>query len=123
MLGPIGKGPSPPVSARCCAVRPNLALALYRTQLFGPDDLENVKKIQAGYTAQPLSAFLRQATPKAVPAIDFIKPLTPETQRTSLDFFNILNFVLQFCPTVPSEKALMQRFAGIGVHRSLIKPD
>jgi len=23
--------------------------ALYRTQLFGPDDLDNVTKIQAGY--------------------------------------------------------------------------
>jgi hypothetical protein len=32
-----------------------------------------------------------------------------------LEFFNIVNFVLQFCPTVPSEKALMARFAKIGV--------
>lgn len=41
--------------------------------------------------------------------------LTPETQKTSLDFFNVLNFVLQFCPTVPSEVELMARFSKIGV--------
>ena len=28
----------------------DFALAIYRTQLFGPDDLDNVKNIQAGYT-------------------------------------------------------------------------
>ena len=27
----------------------------------------------------------------------------------------MLNFVLKFCPTVPSETALMERFASIGV--------
>ena len=91
------------------------AFALYRTQLFNPDDLDNVKKVQAGYKAEPLSAFLRQPTPAAAPAIDFIKPLTPNEEKTSLAFFNELNFVLQFCPTVPSEIELMARFAKIGV--------
>src|SRR4029079_14219335 len=32
-----------------------------------------------------------------------------------LEFFNILNFILQFCPTDPSETELMARFAKIGV--------
>ena len=74
-----------------------------------------MKKVQAGYKVQPLSAFLGQPAPKAAPAIDFIKPLTPEQEKTSLEFFSILNFVLQFCPTVPSETELMARFARIGV--------
>jgi hypothetical protein len=74
-----------------------------------------VKKVQAGYKVQTLSAFLGQAAPKAAPAINFIKPLTPAEQRTSPEFFNILNFVLRLCPTVPSEIALMERFAKIGV--------
>jgi hypothetical protein len=26
-------------------------MAIYRTQLFSPDDLDNVKKVQAGYKA------------------------------------------------------------------------
>lgn len=92
-----------------------LAIAAYRTQLFNPDDLDQVKQIQAGYQAQPLSVFLGQSAPEAAPTIDFIKPLTPNEQRTSLDFFNILNFLLQFCPTHPSEEELRVRFSQIGV--------
>jgi hypothetical protein len=90
-------------------------LAGYRTQLFNPGDLDNVKKVQAGYKVQPLSAFLGQPAPKAAPAIDFIQPLTAEAQKTSLQFYNILNFTLGFMPTHPSEKELMARFARIGV--------
>ena len=36
-------------------------------------------------------------------------------EKTSPQFFNILNFILQFCPTDPSETELMARFAKIGV--------
>jgi hypothetical protein len=71
--------------------------------------------VQADYKVQPFSAYLGQPAPKAAPAIDFVKPLTPEAQRTSPEFFNILNFTLQFCPTQPSEKELMARFARIGI--------
>jgi hypothetical protein len=113
--GRAGKARRPRASRRSFARRPNWSFAAYRTQLFNPGDLDNVKKVQAGYKAQPLSAFLGQPAPKAAPAIDFIKPLTPAEEKTSPQFFNILNFVLQFCPTVPSETELMARFAKIGV--------
>jgi hypothetical protein len=85
----------------------DFALVLYRTQLFNPGDIENVKKIQAGYKVQTFSEFLGKPAPAAPPAVDFMKPLTADQERTSLQFFNVLNFVLQFCPTHPSEKALM----------------
>src|SRR5262249_11567576 len=75
---------------------------------------ENVKKVQAGYKVQTLSAFLGTPAPSAAPVV-FIKPLTPEQQRTALEFFNILNFALRFCPTHPSETALMARFARLGI--------
>lgn len=64
---------------------------------------------------EPLSTFVGQPAPSPAPALAFITPLTPETQKTSLQFFNVLNFVLTLCPTVPSEIALMERFATIGV--------
>ena len=47
--------------------------------------------------------------------MDFIKPLTAEEQKTSLEFFNIMNFVLGYSPVVASEKALRERFARIGI--------
>ena len=87
----------------------------YRTQLFGPDDIDKVKAIQAGYQVQPLSAFLNQPAPPAAPVIDFAKPLTPDQQKTAPEFFNILNFVMRDTPTLPTEKDLRARFATIGI--------
>ncbi|WP_348631873.1 DUF1254 domain-containing protein [Rhizobium leguminosarum] len=115
IAGPNWKGETPKGITKVMRSETELALAAYRTQLFNLGDLDNVKKIQAGYKAEPLSKFLGQPAPEAAPAIDFIKPLTPAEQKTSPEFFNILNFILQFCPTDPSETELMQRFATIGI--------
>jgi hypothetical protein len=115
IAGPDWQGKTPQGVKKVIRSETELVLAAYRTQLFNPADLDNVKKVQSGYKAQALSAFLGQPAPEAAPAINFIKPLTPATQKTSLEFFNILNFILQFCPTHPSEKQLMARFAAIGV--------
>jgi hypothetical protein len=115
IAGPNWKGETPKGIKKVIRSETEFVMVVGRTQLFNPADLENVKKIQAGYKLEPLSAFLGQPAPKAAPAIDFVKPLTPEAQRTSPEFYNILNFVLQFCPTHPSEKELMERFAKIGV--------
>ena len=92
-----------------------MVLAIYRTQLFDPSDLDKVIEIQKGYKVQPLSEFLGAPAQEATPEINFIKPLTPAEQKVSLDAFNILNFVLQYCPINPSEKELMTRFAKIGI--------
>ena len=121
IAGPNWKGETPRGVKKIIRSETEFVLAVYRTQLFNPGDLDNVKKVQAGYKAQPFSAFLGQPAPKAAPAIDFIKPLTPAEQKSSLEFFNILNFILRFCPTDPSETELMARFAklGIGAGRTL----
>lgn len=115
IAGPNWKGETPKGVKKVMRSETEFVLAVYRTQLFNPGDIDNVKKVQAGYKAQPLSAFLGTAAPEAAPVIDFIKPLTPEAEKTSPEFFNILNFVLQFCPTDPSETELMTRFARINV--------
>ena len=115
IAGPRWNGEMPAGVKKVIRAETEVVFAPYRTQLFNPGDLDNVKTVQAGYKAQTLSAFLGQPAPKAAPAINFIEPLTPEAQKASLQFFNILNFVLQFCPTHPSETELMARFAGIGV--------
>lgn len=90
-----------------------LALILYRTQLFGSGDLDNVKQVQAGYRVQPLSGFLGRPAPAPAPAIDFVAPLTPVEQRTSPKFFEILDFALQFAPAVPEERELRARIASL----------
>ena len=115
IAGPGWRGETPPGITKVIRSETELLLAAYRTQLYNPGDIENVKKVQAGYKVQPLSAFLGQPAPKAEPPINFVDPLTPAQQKTSLELFNVLNFLLQFCPTDPSETDLMARFARIGV--------
>lgn len=93
----------------------DLASVIYRTQLFGPSDLENVKRIQAGYQATPLSVYLNRPAPAPAPPIDFAPPLTPDQQRTSPQFFEILGFTLRTAPTLPGERELRERFAKLGI--------
>ncbi|UPJ44172.1 DUF1254 domain-containing protein [Bradyrhizobium sp. 40] len=115
LAGPDWKGETPKGIKKVFHCETELAFPTFRTQLFDPADIDKVKKVQAGYKVQPLSAFLGEPAPEAAPPIDFIKPLTPAEEKTSPQFFNILSFVLQFCPTVPSETALMERFAKLGI--------
>jgi hypothetical protein len=61
-----------------------------------------------------LSQFLGKRAPVAAPPVDFVKPLTPEEEVDSPRFFDVLNFLLQFCPTNPSETKLMAQFAKLG---------
>jgi hypothetical protein len=115
VAGPDWKGETPTGIKKVIRSETEFAIAIYRTQLFNPADIDNVKKIQAGYKVETLSSFLGKASPPPAPAVDFIKPLTRDEQKTSLEFFNIVNFVLGYCPTVPSEVELRERFAKIGV--------
>ncbi len=115
LAGPGWKGDKPEGINEVIRADTDIVLAIYRTQLFNPEDLDNVKNIQAGYTAQPLSAFLNQPAPAAAPPIDFPAPLSPDEQKTSPKFFNLLNFALRFAPVLPSEKDLRDKFATIGI--------
>ena len=115
LAGPNWKGEKPEGINEVIRSDTDLALVLYRTQLFGPSDIDQVKKIQAGYQVQPLSAFLNQPPPAAAPPIDFVPPLTPDQQKTSPQFFEILNFALRFAPALPAEKEMRARFATIGI--------
>jgi hypothetical protein len=115
IAGPNWKGTTPKGVKKVIRAETELAMAIYRTQLFNPADLENVKKVQSGYKVQTLSAFQGRSAPAAAPAIDFVKPLTAAEEKTSLEFFNVMNFVLQFAPTHPSEKALRGQFAKLGI--------
>jgi hypothetical protein len=115
LAGPGWSGETPTGIDAVIACDTELALVLYRTQLFNPEDIDNVKKIQAEYEVQPLSAFLGEPAPAPAPPIDFYPPLSVEDERTSLSFFAELNFLLQFCPVVPSETDLRQRFGALGI--------
>jgi hypothetical protein len=112
IAGPGWHGITPPKIARTFQSETQFSLLIFRTQLFGPNDIANVKKIQEGYTAQPLSSFARTPPPPAPPAIDFPK-FTNEA--FGADFPKFLNFLLQFCPEVATESAVRLQFDTIGI--------
>jgi hypothetical protein len=115
IAGPGWRGEDPEGTQATLICETEFAFMFFRTQLFRPGDLENVRQVQAGYRVQPLSSFAGTAAPAAAPKVGFLKPISAERERNSLDFFKQLNFVLQFCPTHPSETALMERFGRIEV--------
>src|SRR5580693_2625281 len=112
IAGPDWKGEIPKGIKQAFHSETQFGLEIYRTQLFNPADIVNVKKIQAGYTAQPLSAFLHTPAPPAPPTPDF-PAFTEDAFKT--DFPKYLNFLLQYCPPVDEEKALRAKFAEVGV--------
>ena len=112
VAGPGWKGEAPAGVAKVFRSETQFGLVIYRTQLFSPKDIDNVKKIQAGYKVQTLSAFLKQPAPPAAPAIPW-PAFTEDAFKT--DFPAFLDFLLQFCPTVAEEKELRARFAEIGI--------
>ena len=88
------------------------SIVIFRTQLLGPDDMPNVEKVQAGYRAQPLSAYLHQPAPPAAPALSF-PPANSDMVKTN--FFQYLDFALQFAPAGPEEKEIRAQLARIGI--------
>ena len=95
IAGPGWKGDTPKGVKTAIRSETEFAYLLFRTQLFNPADLANVKKIQAGYRAQTLSQFLGQPAPAAPAAVDWPKPATD--MLTSPALYPYLNFMLQFC--------------------------
>jgi hypothetical protein len=85
-----------------------------RTQLFGPDDLDKVKGIQASYDLQPLSAFLGTEAPPAAPRPDF--PEWAEGAQFDERFFGYLDFMMDLLGSPgEGEKELWDKLASLGI--------
>jgi len=112
VAGPDWKGQTPAGIKRVFSSTTPFALTLFRTQLFNAEDMPNVRKVQAGYTAQPLSAFLKQPAPPAAPKIDFL-PAT--AQGIKANFFEYLAFALRFVPPSPEDQDVRARLARLGI--------
>jgi len=112
IAGPGWNGATPAGVKSVIRSETQFAYALFRTQLFNAADLPRVNKIQDGYKAMPLSAYLKQPAPAAAPAINW--PKIGELPAGA-DIFPYVNFVFQFCPPNASESALLARFAKLNI--------
>lgn len=112
IVGPDWKGEKPAGIKQVIRSGTPFSLAIFRTQLFNPADMVNVKKVQAGYKARPLSAYLKKSPPPAAPAIAF--PVIND-QLAKSNFFEYLDFALTMVPPQPNETAIRARLARIGI--------
>ena len=112
VVGPDWKGERPAGIKHVFHSTTPFGLTIFRTQLFNADDMPNVVKVQAGYKAQPLSAFLKQAAPPAAPQIEFV-PAT--TAGIKANFYEYLDAALQFVPVSPQDKEIRAKLASIGI--------
>lgn len=103
VVGPGWKGKTPAGIKKVFYSTTQFSLVAYRTQLFNPADMPNVVKVQSGYKAQPLSAYLKKPAPPAAPAIDFPK-INNDLAKTQ--FWEYLAFALPFAPPGPEEVAI-----------------
>lgn len=112
VVGPDWKGAVPAGIKQVFRSTTPFTLALIRTQLFNPGDMPNVVKIQAGYKARPLSAFLKQAAPLSAPKLAFVPATTAGIKN---NFFEYLDAALQFVPETPRDKEVRAKLARIGI--------
>jgi hypothetical protein len=112
VVGPDWKGETPAGIKKVFQSSTQFSLAAYRTQLFNPADMPKVVKVQSGYKVQPLSAYLKQPAPPAAPAINFPKI---DNEMVKTNFFEYLDFALQFAPAGPEEKDIRAKLARIGI--------
>lgn len=112
VVGPGWQGQTPSGIKKVFRSSTAFSLAIFRTQLFNAADMPNVEKVQSGYKAQPLSAYLKQPAPAAPPAVEWPK-IDKDLVKTQ--FFEYLDFALQFAPAGPEEGPIRAKLASIGV--------
>jgi hypothetical protein len=112
VVGPDWKGEKPAGIREVFQSTTPFALTIFRTQLFNADDMPNVVKVQSGYKAQPLSAFLKTSPPPVAASIDFVPA---NTKGIKENFYAYLDAALEFIPVTPDVKQLRARLASIGI--------
>jgi len=111
VVGPDWTGSTPAGIKQVFRSSTQFSLAGYRTQLFGPADLDNIRKVQAGYKVQMLSTYLNQPPPRATP-VSFPKI---DKALAKTEFFEFLDFALQFAPPQSNETEIRAQLARIGI--------
>src|SRR5277367_2473823 len=112
IVGPDWKGETPAHIKQVFHSTTPFSVVIFRTQLFNAADMPNVVKIQAGYKVQPLSKYLNQPAPAAPPAIEYLKS---DAEIAKNEYWQVLDFALQYIPPSPEEDAIRAKLASIGI--------
>jgi hypothetical protein len=114
ITGPGWKGDIPTRIKRVVEMPTTLAIGIIRTQLFSPDDLENVEQIQAGYKATLLSVYAETPASAPPPSVDWL-PISDDLMITN--YWALAAFLLQFAPPYPGDETPRANLAKLGVQK------
>ena len=112
-VGPDWEGETPQGINKVIRSEGNYFAALGRTQVFGPDDVDNAKAVLAQYKAEPLSAYLGKVSTVDTSAPDF--PTYDPEKVKGIEFITYLNAFMTDGGIHESETALFATFAKIGI--------
>lgn len=115
LAGPAWHGAAPPGVEQVFRSPTDLVLGLYRTQILGPGDLPKVQALQDRFRVRTLSEYTKSAPPPAAAALRPAAPLDVRREPTSMAFWSVLSWMLQFMPVLPEEAELRRSFERIGV--------
>jgi len=113
-VGPDWEGETPEGITKTIQSECNYVLALTRTQVFGPDDIENARAAMNQYSVQSLNSYLGMAEAAVIAENPAIPPYHPE-KAANENFISYFNALLAYLRIHPSEEALMTKFAKIGI--------
>ena len=113
-VGPNWDGETPEGINKVIRSEGNYLLALTRTQVFGPDDVDNAQKIMQNYKVLSLDDYLGKASAAVIPAVPEFPPYDPQ-KVADANFITYFNALMTQGPVHPDEKAMFERFAKIGI--------
>ncbi|WP_369145493.1 DUF1254 domain-containing protein [Streptomyces sp. R44] len=113
VVGPGWNGTAPEGIASVLRADTFLVGILGRTYLAGPEDVPALRAIQERYALRPLSTYTDTAAPH--PVDEPVWPVWREEDLGTVEFFTLLDFLLQFFPVLDEERGVRDRLAALGV--------
>jgi len=106
VVGPEWKGETPSGIKKVFQSSTPYGLTIFRTQLFNANDMKNVEKVQTGYKAQTLSAFLKQDAPPEAQKVEFPPA---NTAGIKTNFYEYLDAAMLFVPASAEDQDIRNK--------------
>jgi len=113
IAGTDWKGQTPDGIDKVIICETGMFFIVVRTQLFGPEDMDNVKAIQEKYNLQPLRPFLGDEALEKQETVEF--PEWVEGEQFTSEAFKYLDVMLKLSDPVKEETEMHRRFQRLGI--------